>query len=47
MGLHCFFSPAETADLRREFLKPQITRIAQIFNKLQIVQIERIDFLEP
>lgn len=29
-----FFSPADAADLRRGFLKPWITWIALIFNKL-------------
>ena len=36
-----FFSPADAADFRRGFLKPQITLI---FNKLQILQIGQIYF---
>ena len=36
MNFYGFFSPADTADLRRGFFKPQIALISLIFNKLQI-----------
>ena len=45
MNFYGFFSPADTADLRRGFFKPQIALITQIFNKLQILQITQIEFL--
>ena len=39
MNFYGFFSPTDTADLRRGFFKPQIALITLIFNKLQILQI--------
>ena len=40
------FYPADDADLRRGFFKPQITQMTLIFNKLQFLQISQIEFFD-